>query len=83
MGLDFKRCTDLFLGGERELALALDLPPDEVRRLRAAPGRASPAVLRRLAGVLEERGRGMLRVSEMLLEAAADEEARGNGMAGG
>lgn len=81
MALDFKRCTDLFLGTERELALALDLPPEEVRRLRATPGAADRARVSRLATVLEERGRAMLRVAEMLHEEAADGGgANGNGV---
>ncbi|HUH12848.1 MAG TPA: hypothetical protein VMK65_07045 [Longimicrobiales bacterium] len=66
MALDFKRCTDLFLGTERELALALGASPEEVRRLRGAPQAADDTRLTRLADVLEERGRAMLRVAEML-----------------
>jgi plasmid maintenance system antidote protein VapI len=70
--LDFRRATDLFLGSENELALALDIPPDELRRLRQDPKRASAELMVRLGEVLIERGRGMSRVGEMLREDHAD-----------
>ena len=79
MALDFKRCTDLFLGSERELALALGVSPEEVRRLRGAPRSADPARLARLADVLEERGRAMLRVADMLRDEAEGGDPGGNG----
>lgn len=78
-GLDFKRCSDLFLGSERELALALGIALDEVTRLRGRPEDASDTVLLRLAQVLEERGQGMQRVAEMLREQTDADSARGNG----
>ncbi|HEX7118527.1 MAG TPA: hypothetical protein VF212_07065 [Longimicrobiales bacterium] len=65
-GLDFKRATDLFLGSERELALALGISEAELRAFRREPHRAPDAVLDRLARVLIERGRGMIRVGELL-----------------
>lgn len=65
-GLDFKRATDLFMGGEQELALALGLEIGDLRRLRQRPAEASDALLRELARVLSERARGMARVAEML-----------------
>lgn len=65
-GLDFKRATDLFLGTERELALALGLSEAELRNHRHEPGQVPAAVLDRLARVLIERGRGMVRVGELL-----------------
>lgn len=64
--LDFRRATDLFMGTDKELALALGVSADEVQRLRNEPHRASPELLRRLGGVLRERARGMDRVGEML-----------------
>lgn len=82
-GLDFKRCTDLFLGSERELALALGIAPEEVKRLRSRPADAREEHLERLARVLDERGRGMLRVAEMLRENLGDDGPRGNGASGG
>lgn len=67
-GMDFRRCTDLFLGTERELSLALGVSVQELRRLRADPDAARVEVLGRLAAVLAERGRGMMRVGELLSE---------------
>ncbi|MGH7474832.1 MAG: hypothetical protein ACREL7_05855 [Longimicrobiales bacterium] len=71
-GLDFRRAADLFLGSEKELALALGLEPQELQRLRQRPDAVTPDLTRRLGTVLQERGRGMLRVGEMLLESAGD-----------
>lgn len=68
MGLDFRRATDLFLGSEVELALALGLSAEELKRYRSAPGRVPEDLLRRLGVVLVERGRGMMRVGELLRE---------------
>ncbi len=65
-GLDFRRATDLFLGTERELALALGVSEGDVRKYRNDPGRAPRELLDRLANVLIERGRGMVRVGELL-----------------
>ncbi|HEX6940741.1 MAG TPA: hypothetical protein VF158_15095 [Longimicrobiales bacterium] len=67
-GLDFKRATDLFLGTERELALALGVSEAELRALRRDPARAPEDVMDRLARVLIERGRAMMRVGELLDE---------------
>ncbi len=67
-GLDFKSATDLFLGTERELALAIGLSEADVRRFRDDPARAPDDVLDRLGKVLVERGRGMMRVGELLRE---------------
>lgn len=64
--LDFRRATDLFMGSEKELALALGIPEAELRRLRSEPHRASADTLRRLGEVLRERARGMERVGQML-----------------
>lgn len=71
-GLDFKRAADLFLGSEAELALALGIEADEVRRFRRVPGEAPRELLVRLGRVLVERGRGMTRVGELLLEQGRD-----------
>ena len=69
-GLDFKRASDLFLGTEAELALALRIDVEEVRRFRRVPAEAPRELLGRLGQVLVERGRGMVRVGEMLQEQA-------------
>jgi hypothetical protein len=66
VGLDFKRATDLFMGTEQELSMALGLPPGDLRSYRQNPLRVPPEVLVRLGHVLMERGRGMARVGEML-----------------
>jgi hypothetical protein len=78
MPLDFKRATDLFMGREEELALALRIDTDAVRRHRAQPNATPPALLHALADVLDERGQAMVRVAEMLREEAGA-EPRGNG----
>jgi hypothetical protein len=66
-GLDFKRATDLFMGTEDELALAVGTTVEELRRHRAAAGgRVPDELLSRLGRVLVERGRGMMRVGELL-----------------
>ncbi|MBI4546302.1 MAG: hypothetical protein HY703_14025 [Gemmatimonadetes bacterium] len=67
-GLDFRRATDLFLGTEGELALALGLSPADIQQYRKSPGRVTPEVLMLLGQVLVERGRGMVRVGELLQE---------------
>jgi hypothetical protein len=68
MSLDFKRATDLFLGSEQELAAALKISVADLRELRTNPGRASEDVIARLGQVLHERGKGMARVGEILLD---------------
>jgi hypothetical protein len=68
MPLDYSRSAQLFMGTEAELAKALDLPPADLRALRANPQRATTDQLVALGRVLIERGRGMVRVGEMLLE---------------
>lgn len=77
MPLDFKRATDLFLGREDELATALGIAADALEGYRRRPTTAPPDLVNRLAGVLMERGRGMVRVGEMLAE--ADDGSAGNG----
>jgi len=67
MALDFKRATDLFLGSEQELSLALGMPLGDLRDYRQNPERAPDAVVQNLGRVLVERGNGMRRVGELLL----------------
>jgi len=68
MTLDFKRASDLFLGGEKELALALGVPLGDLRDYRQNPDRVPEAVLLKLGSALVERGRAMVRVGELLTE---------------
>ncbi len=68
MALDFARAAMLFMGTEGELARALGIPVADLRALRANPQRATDGLLAKLGRVLVERGRGMTRVGEMLLE---------------
>ncbi len=68
MAIDFKRATDLFLGSEKELALALAIPVADLRDDRQNPDRAPEELLRQLGRVLVERGNGMRRVGELLEE---------------
>jgi hypothetical protein len=82
MPLDFKRATDLFLGSEEELARALRIDTATLRRHRQQPGSTPPALLHAIAGTLDERGRAMVRVAEMLRDQAADAEQQGNGRGG-
>ncbi len=56
------------MGTENELATALRIPVADLRALRAHPRAIPDDMLRRLADVLIERGRGMVRVGEMLHE---------------
>ncbi|MBI4409481.1 MAG: hypothetical protein HY561_07210 [Gemmatimonadetes bacterium] len=72
MPLDFKRATDLFMGTDKELALALGMEPGELIMYRKAPGRVSSELLGKLGKVLVERGKGMMRVGEMLQEIARE-----------
>ena len=77
MGLDFKRATDLFLGTEDELARALHVETRVLRQHRREPSRVPAVVLRNLADVLDERGRAMIRVGEMIREDATGPEGNG------
>lgn len=79
MPLDFKRAAELFMGSERELALALGCSMDELRAYRDRPARVPRTVLARMGRVLIERGRGMTRVGEMLAEEATGAEGNGSG----
>jgi hypothetical protein len=66
--LDFARAAQLFMGSEDELARALSISVADLRALRTQPQRVSPEILARLGTILVERGTGMARVGEMLLE---------------
>jgi hypothetical protein len=68
MPLDFRSATSLFISTEEELATALDLPVGDVRAYRQNPRTAPPDVVAKLGQILVERGRGMVRVGEMLQE---------------
>lgn len=68
MPLDFARAAQLFMGSEDELSRALGIPVADLRALRSNPQRANGGILAQLGRVLEERGKGMARVGEMLLE---------------
>ncbi|MBX6365231.1 MAG: hypothetical protein IRZ00_15280 [Gemmatimonadetes bacterium] len=70
MALDFEHATNLFLGTEQELALALGVAVGDVRAFRQTPARVPPQLMRRLGKVLVERGRAMERVGRMLEEDA-------------
>jgi hypothetical protein len=70
MPLDFASASRLFMGTEEELARALGIELGDLRSMRTNPTQARPAVLLRLGEVLAERGRGMVRVGEMLREQA-------------
>jgi hypothetical protein len=72
MPLDFMRAAALFMGTEEELAAALGIGIGDLRQYRANPQRAPAAVLERFGRVLVERGRGMQRVGEMLVENAGE-----------
>jgi hypothetical protein len=82
MPLDFKRATDLFMGREEELARALSIEQKALRRYRDQPSATPPVLLHALAHVLDERGRAMIRVGEMLQEEASDAERQANGRGG-
>lgn len=79
MPLDFRTATDLFLGSEEELARALRVEPRVLRQHRRDPGRVPEVLLQNLADVLAERGRAMLRVSELL----RDDDGPAAGAGGG
>lgn len=68
MSLDFARAAQLFMGTEQELAGALGIPVADLRAARTNPQRVPAAMMNQLGRILSERGRGMLRVGEMLLE---------------
>lgn len=68
MALDFARAAALFMGTEQELAKALGISVADVRSARTNPGHVPTEVLAKLGEVLVERGAGMKRVGEMLLE---------------
>ncbi len=68
MPLDFKRATDVFLGTEQELALALGISVADLRAARQNPDRLGEELIERLARVLVERGNSMRRVGELLQE---------------
>jgi hypothetical protein len=68
MPLDFASAARLFMGTEEELARALDMDIADLRSMRTNPSQATFDTLRRLGSVLTERGRGMLRVGELLLD---------------
>jgi hypothetical protein len=69
MPLDFRSAASLFVSTEEELATALGVPVADIRSYRQKPDTAPPELIERLAEVLVERGRGMVRVGEMLGEA--------------
>ncbi|MEJ2184753.1 MAG: hypothetical protein P8Z36_02340 [Gemmatimonadota bacterium] len=77
MPLDFKRGTDLFLGHKDELAMALGIEADALEAFRRQPTTVPDELLGRLAAVLVERGRGMIRVGELL--AGSGGGSSGNG----
>lgn len=68
MPLDFQSAAALFMGTEQELAKALGISVADLRSARTNPSRVSPELVRRLGQILVERGSGMRRVGEMLLE---------------
>ena len=68
MPLDFTSAARLFMGTEEELAAALGLAVGDLRAARATPAYVTPELTRKLATVLIERGKGMARVGEMLMD---------------
>ncbi|CAN5697431.1 hypothetical protein BH23GEM10_BH23GEM10_09540 [soil metagenome] len=70
MPLDFSTAAQLFMGTEDELARGLGISVADLRAMRTTPDRASSALVARLGALLDERGRGMIRVGEMLRENA-------------
>jgi hypothetical protein len=68
MPLDFARAAALFMGTEEELARALRLAVGDLRAARTTPQTVRPELLARMGRVLQERGAGMKRVGEMLVE---------------
>lgn len=68
MALDFARAATLFMGTEDELARALGVAIADVRAMRTSPHHVQSEMLVRMGRVLQERGAGMKRVGEMLVE---------------
>jgi hypothetical protein len=68
MALDFTSAAQLFMGTEDELATGLCMSVADLRSARTNPQLVPPAVLLRFGKLLEERGRGMARVGQMLQE---------------
>lgn len=68
MPLDFSRAAALFMGTEEELARALGISVADLRSARTTPARAPDELLTNMGKVLMERGAGMKRVGEMLVE---------------
>lgn len=68
MPLDFASAARLFMGTEQELAAALGIAVADLRSARTNPQRVPPPVLARLGTLLQERGRAMIRVGEMLTD---------------
>ncbi len=68
MALDFSTAVKLFMGTEEELAAALGLAVGDFRAAKATPKFVSPELTKKMATILIERGKGMARVGEMLLE---------------
>lgn len=68
MALDFTSAARLFMGTEDELAAGLGITVADLRSARTNPQRVPPALLERFGRLLEERGRGMVRVGQMLRE---------------
>ena len=66
--LDFASAARLFMGTEEELARGLGIAVADLRAARTNPQRVPVELLHRLGRLLEERGRGMVRVGELLQE---------------
>lgn len=66
MPLDFASAAQLFMGSEDELARGLGISVADLRALRTTPDRAPAKLVAQLGALLQERGRGMVRVGEML-----------------
>ena len=66
MPLDFTNAARLFMGTEAELAAALGLEVSDLRAAIATPNFVTAELSTRLSRVLIERGKGMVRVGEML-----------------
>jgi hypothetical protein len=56
------------MGTEQELARALGISVADLRAARTTPRHVPPELMRKLGEVLVERGAGMRRVGEMLLD---------------
>lgn len=72
MALDFTSAARLFMGTEDELAAGLGITVADLRSARTNPQRVPAALLARFGRLLEERGRGMVRVGQMLREDNGD-----------